>query len=221
MYKKIFLIFYLVINSLIFSYSQNLNGIYTNKQGDYLIFNSKNQIEFLITHNSHGLGLGRLACYGNYTFKKDKIIIKSKKGYRGGSKSSYIFSCNSDNLAKIYDFFVVDESGKPVGGVYISYKYKKKYIYEITDKNGFAKCKIMKMPKDSLINISLTGYQDIRIRLIENYKEGGVFNVIFARGLFSYIEDRKVYLNYKIYGDTIKCSYMNDDLELILTKKKE
>lgn len=213
---RIFLIILIVICiNTGMCYSQDIKGAYKDEQGYYLAFYPDNQVEFLLLQST-GLGDTKVAGHGNFCVRKDKIIIRTKSGYLGGSQSSYTYIASNSSTANIFEFTVVDELEQPILGVNITFKIKNKISGIVTSSNGNAKFNLAEMPNDSLLQVSLLGYQTLRIKL--QGIEGGNFKVKLMQGNLDFVDDKKITLNYKISKDTIFCSYMNDKQVLRLIR---
>jgi hypothetical protein len=189
-------------------------GTYKDKQGHYLIFHPGNQVEFLF-EDCFSFGDQIITGFGNYKLRHNKIVINTKSGYLGGSKSEYSYSEDSIKH-NTFEFHVVDTAGEPLPSASIN--INKKYLL-VTDFEGNAQIVLPASFNDSLfIFVVAPSYQELRIK--KKFIDGARFKVKLADGGFVYLDDNKLIINYKFIKDTLICVY-KDDLCNGLTYRKE
>ena len=201
-------IFSQTINS--FNYYKNLGDISNRNTENFLIFN-ENQVFFNLTTNGFGL-ITDMTGKGSYKIKKDKIIIYTMPiKLNSVTESYYSFTKNKNNNPSIYKFSVRDKKSEqflPFANIIffqINGEINGKQAYP----NGECELIFSEIPKDSVIRISHFGYQSIDIK-IENL-EGGTFDVYLAEGALSIIQNKKIYLKYKIDVEDILIKYFKEE----------
>jgi hypothetical protein len=189
---------------------KNVGNLHYRDTENFLIFEGDKAC-FNLTRIRFGF-ITNVIGKGSYKIKKDKIIIYTIPiELNTVTESYYNFSKNIYDKPYYYKFFVKEKKDNQ----WIPYA-NMRYIQMDgninggeTNQNGECELFFSEMPKDSLIRISYFGYQSIDVK-IENL-DGGTFDIFLMRGAFSIIQNKKIYLKYKIDGEDILIKYYKEE----------
>jgi hypothetical protein len=195
-------------------HAQQLNGLYQDNNGFYLNFLPNNKIKFLLSvYSSHD----SIGGYGTYKIKHKRMYIKTNPKFNvSASRIEIIPNSNSVDTGT-FKLHVFSVNKVPFFHAQIIYK-ERSWKFLQTDSAGRAEFKLTTMPIDSIIYISLLGYQPVSI-LLDDIK-GGMYSITLVPGDLRYIFDDTFLNKFTYKNDTIKFTFMKDENVITLTKQK-
>ena len=170
--------------------------------GEYIKFYKDGLIEFKV-FNASGFGGNYFVGHGKYKCKDGELVIHTNKyPYHPSTYYTISDATSWDSSFFICTIKVVDKTTSlPIPGVTIGLQNCRKQKYVYTNKNGTALILNKKCKKDTIINISYVGYQEVSIFISAKSKSKILVNL--EEGTTYCVENKKINIEYLAVGNKL------------------